>query len=93
LKLLKSPDAKYDVEQAMILCQMNHFDPGMLYLYERSKLFKQILNYYIENNDQIKVLETCERYGDKDTNLWIDALWYFSTTDENENIIKVLDRE
>lgn len=92
LKLLKSADAKYEVEQAMILCQMNHFDAGMLYLYERAKLFKQILKYFIDSNDQIKVLETCERYGNDDPNLWIDALWYFSTTDETDRIIQVLNR-
>jgi len=92
LKLLKSEDAKYEVEKAMILCQMNNFDAGMLYLYERAKLFKQILNYYIASNDQTKVLKTCERYGDDDPNLWIDALWYFSTTDESDQIILVLNR-
>ena len=74
----------------MILCQMSHFEAGLLYLYEKSKMFKPILNHFIEINDGIKVLETCERYGKEDPNLWVDALWYFSKTDDSEKTIQVL---
>lgn len=92
LKLLSSPNAKYDNEQALILCQMNHFDAGMLFLYERVKLFKQILNYHLANKDENKIMETCNKYGDEDPNLWIDALWFFSTTDASDKLVHVLNR-
>ena len=74
----------------MILCQMSHFEAGLLYLFEKSKMFKPILNHFIAINDGIKVLETCERYGEEDPNLWVDALWYFSKTDDSEKTIQVL---
>ena len=90
LKLLKSESAKYEVEQAMVLCQMSHFDAGLLYLYEKSKLFKPILNHFVSTKDGIKVLQTCEQYGDEDPNLWVDALWFFSKTDDSEKTIRVL---
>ena len=90
LKLLKSETAKYDVEQAMILCQMSHFEAGLLYLHEKSKMFKPILNHFVSINDGNKVFETCQRYGDEDPNLWVDALWYFSKTEDNEKTIQIL---
>ena len=30
--------AKYDLDQAMVLCQMNDFKAGILYLYEKAHL-------------------------------------------------------
>ncbi|XP_054160559.1 vacuolar protein sorting-associated protein 11 homolog [Oppia nitens] len=90
LKLLKNNEAKYEVEQAMVLCQMSHFDAGLLYLYEKAKMFKPILNYYISNGNGANVLEICQKYGNEDSNLWVDALWYFSKTEDNEKTIKVI---
>ncbi|CAG2182887.1 unnamed protein product, partial [Oppiella nova] len=90
MKLLQSGKAKYEVEQAMVLCQMSHFDAGLLYLYEKAKMFKQILNNFIATNNSTKVLETCQKYGDQEPNLWVDALWYFSNTDDNDKTIQVL---
>ena len=90
MKLLQSGKAKYEVEQAMVLCQMSHFDAGLLYLYEKAKMFKQILNNFIATNNSTKVLQTCQKYGDEEPNLWVDALWYFSNTDDNDQTIQVL---
>jgi len=90
MKLLQSGKAKYEVEQAMVLCQMSHFDAGLLYLYEKAKMFKQILNNFIATNNSTKVLQTCQKYGDQEPNLWVDALWYFSNTDDNDKTIQVL---
>jgi len=30
--------AKYDLDQALVLCQMNNFKAGILYLYEKAHL-------------------------------------------------------
>lgn len=54
LALLQSPDARYDTDHALVLCQLHHFIPGVLFIYEKAKLyggyryisFKQIGNIY-----------------------------------------------
>ena len=34
----------------MVLTQIYDFKPGILYLYEKSKQFQQIVQYYMEKN-------------------------------------------
>ena len=36
--LLLLLQAKYDLDQALVLCQMNDYKPGILYLYEKAQL-------------------------------------------------------
>lgn len=43
LNLLQNPDVKYDKPQALVVCYMNKFSEGVLYLYEEQKLYTQIL--------------------------------------------------
>jgi len=38
LELLKSKNAKYDIDHALVLAQMHNFKAGILYLYEKAKL-------------------------------------------------------
>jgi hypothetical protein len=38
LRLLQSPDANYDQAQTLILCQLHHFSPGILHLYQEAKM-------------------------------------------------------
>ena len=40
LELLQKPQAKYDIDHALILCQMNNFKVGILYLYEKAHLYQ-----------------------------------------------------
>ncbi len=35
--------ACYDLDQALVMCQMNNFKAGILYLYEKARLYQQIL--------------------------------------------------
>lgn len=83
MDMLRNPEARYDIDQAMILSQMNSFKPGVLHLYERAKLYQQILSYYMEHYDNENVIKTCERFGSADPNLWVQALWFFSNSGEN----------
>ncbi|WAR00818.1 VPS11-like protein [Mya arenaria] len=39
LELLRNPQANYDLDQALVLCQMNNFKEGILYLYEKARLY------------------------------------------------------
>lgn len=38
VRLLQNPDARYDRDQVLILCQANNFRPGILHLLEESHL-------------------------------------------------------
>ncbi|XP_064651834.1 vacuolar protein sorting-associated protein 11 homolog [Lineus longissimus] len=92
LDLLQNPDAGYDVNQALVLCQMNDFKSGILYLYEKAKLYQQILRYHIEHNEYTHVIDTCKKFGTMDSGLWVQALAYFSKREENckSQIMEVL---
>ena len=36
----------------------------------------------MDSNDYLNILDTCKRYGNQDSNLWIQALQYFSKCEE-----------
>lgn len=75
LKLMQNPDVKYDKSQALVVCHMNSFKEGILYLYEEQKLYQQILRYHMSNNDSNSVLACCRRFGHQEPTLWVQALW------------------
>ncbi|KAJ8321881.1 hypothetical protein KUTeg_000352 [Tegillarca granosa] len=83
LELLKNPEAKYDLDQALVLCQMNNYKAGILYLYEKAHLYQQILRYHMEHNEYVHVIDSCKRFGQQDSNLWVLALSYFARKEEN----------
>jgi len=96
MDFLRNECSNYDSKKAMILCQMSNFTPGVLYLYEKSRMFKQILAHFISRKDSSKVIEICLKYGKEEPNLWVDALWHFSeiyTDDQQSNILQVLERK
>jgi len=78
LNLLRDPQAKYDVDHALVLVQIRNFQAGMLCLYEKLRLYQEIVMFYMENNDYEKVIHSCKTYGDSDPNLWVQVLSYFS---------------
>ena len=55
---------------------------GMLFLYEKNGMYQRILQYHMDNNEYMNILDTCKRYGTQDPNLWIQALQYFSKREE-----------
>ncbi|KAF7495115.1 Vacuolar protein sorting-associated protein 11 -like protein [Sarcoptes scabiei] len=95
LNLLKNPEFIYDANKAMILFQMNDFIPGILFLYEKMKTYSQILSHFIGQIDDQNVIRTCERFGEEQPKLWIDALEYFSENfDETKkaNIMFIIEK-
>ncbi|XP_050409252.1 vacuolar protein sorting-associated protein 11 homolog [Patella vulgata] len=92
LELLKNPDSLYNIDQALILCQMNNFKAGILYLYEKAHLYQQILRYHMEQNEYTLVIQACEKFGAQDPNLWVQALSYFARKEEccKAQLIEVL---
>ncbi|XP_076642334.1 vacuolar protein sorting 11 [Halictus rubicundus] len=75
VRLLQSSEACYDRDQILILCHQNNFRRGLLFLYEESKLYEEILRFHLREGDSEQVLATCKRFGHQDPNLWVQALW------------------
>ncbi|CAL8268441.1 unnamed protein product [Merluccius merluccius] len=81
LSLLHSDNTVFD--KALVLCQMHNFKEGVLYLYEKGKLYQQIMHYHMQNEEYSKVVEACKRYGDQEVCLWEQALGYFARKEED----------
>ncbi|XP_077990077.1 vacuolar protein sorting-associated protein 11 homolog [Glandiceps talaboti] len=86
LNLLQNTEAQYDIDQALVLCQMHNFKAGILYLYEKAKIYQQIIRYHMENDDPdeyVNIIDACKRFGQQDPSLWVQALSYFAGKEEN----------
>jgi len=98
LRILKDPKAKYDPGHALLLCQKSQFREGIVYLYEhklgdlynddevsnRVHLYRDLLNYYMQQKDHQNIVQLCKTHGQDDTNMWLEALLYFVQSDEGE---------
>ncbi|KAG8642183.1 vacuolar protein-sorting-associated protein 11 homolog [Manihot esculenta] len=77
----------YDVDLAIILCEMNGFKEGLLYLYEKMKLYKEVIACYMQAHDHEGLIACCKRLGDSgkggDSSLWADLLKYFGELGED----------
>ncbi|KAK6918756.1 Zinc finger, RING-type [Dillenia turbinata] len=77
----------YDVDLAIILCEMNAFKEGLLYLYEKMKLYKEVIACYMQAHDHEGLIACCKRLGDSgkggDPSLWADLLKYFGELGED----------
>ncbi|PSS16093.1 Vacuolar protein-sorting-associated protein [Actinidia chinensis var. chinensis] len=77
----------YDVDLAIILCEMNAFKEGLLYLYEKMKLYKEVIACYMQAHDHEGLIACCKRLGDSgkggDQSLWADVLKYFGELGED----------
>lgn len=78
---------QYDVDLALVLCQMHKFRDGLLFLYEKLKLYKEVLAVYMKDHDYKGLISTCKRLGETsrggDPTLWNDVLSYFGDHGEN----------
>jgi septal ring factor EnvC (AmiA/AmiB activator) len=53
-------------------------EKSITYLYEKLKLYHEIVQYHMEHDQISGILQACHRHGDKVSNLWIQALSYFA---------------
>ncbi|CAG8654153.1 12108_t:CDS:2, partial [Racocetra fulgida] len=74
LQLLKNQDVSYDSNQALVLCYLAQFDEGIVYLYEKMKMYEEILRFYMAKDDTDKVILP------HDQSLYLLALAYFSSS-------------
>ncbi|KAL8144386.1 hypothetical protein V2J09_017418 [Rumex salicifolius] len=93
LQLLKSAwpsdqeQPQYDIDLAIILCEMNTFKGGLLFLYEKMKLYKEVIACYMQAHDHEGLIACCKKLGDSgkggDPSLWADLLKYFGELGED----------
>ncbi|KAL2635425.1 hypothetical protein R1flu_006904 [Riccia fluitans] len=78
---------RYDVDLALVLSQMHNFRDGLLFLYEKMKLYKEVMNVYMKDGDYQGLISCCKRLGDAsrggDSSIWSDVLTYFGERGED----------
>jgi hypothetical protein len=63
LALLKDETVQYDTNQALVLCQLKKFDEGIVYLYEKTEMYTDILRFWMEKQETDRVIEGVRKYG------------------------------
>jgi len=81
MDLLKIDSDKYNIDQALVLCQLNNFNPGLLFLYQRSEMHEQILKHHFTIGDMEAGVNTCRRFGGQCPPLWVIALEHIAKSD------------
>lgn len=51
-------------------------------MYEKLKLYHEIVQYHMEHHQISGLLQACQRHGEKVPNLWVQALSYFAAQAE-----------
>jgi uncharacterized membrane protein YgcG len=78
MTLLKDSAARYDADHALVLVQQYHFEPGMMYLYEKRKMYHMLVQRHMDSGNLHAILATCRKYGQRDPNLWVQVLTYLA---------------
>ncbi|KAF0988530.1 hypothetical protein HZS_8097, partial [Henneguya salminicola] len=82
LNILNLNENKYDLDHALMLCQLNNFIKGLVALYEKMQKFSMILQYHMEVCDYQSIINDCIKYGQHEPYLWIKALEFFTKNSE-----------
>ncbi|XP_075980170.1 vacuolar protein sorting 11 [Anticarsia gemmatalis] len=75
LRVLRDPEANYDKDHMLIICQMLGFQTGVLFLYEENKLWRSQVAVHLRSGDFEAALGVCRRRGALCPRLWLDVLW------------------
>ncbi|CAA6653614.1 unnamed protein product [Spirodela intermedia] len=68
----------YDVDLAVILCEMNALQEGLRFLYEKLKLYKEVITCYMQEGDREGLIAW------RDPSLWVELLKYFAEVDDDD---------
>jgi len=96
MALLKTHQASYDINHALVLVKMYKFEKGVLFLYKQLGLYHEILQHHMDRDSHSNIIQACKTHGDDkegDSNLWILALTYFADKEGtcSEQIMQILD--
>lgn len=92
-RLITYENATYDPHHALVLAQRYEFRDGVMLLLEKLKMYDEIIQYHMDNKEFENIIRCCNKYGERDPNVWIQVLSYFSTVEGNpeKEIKEVLD--
>ncbi|CAG9564964.1 unnamed protein product [Danaus chrysippus] len=94
LDIIKDPEAKYDKDQTLIICQMLGFKSGILQLYEEKKLWRAQISLHLRTpGGTERALSVCRRRGGSAPRLWLDVLWAPPPPDYLPELLKVVAAE
>lgn len=92
LALLKNPRARFDDAHALTLCQMHSFHAGIVFLYEKLKLYHEIVQFHMYQHGYNELIAAVIRYGEADVALWVQVLAYFASLEKCEaQLMRVLE--
>ena len=97
LALLKRPEAKYEMDEVLVLLQRYQCEVGLVFVYERLHMQAMLLHQYYEMGEHAQALELCKLHGKADPSLWEHLLKLVGeATEVNEaevqEIITAVDR-
>ena len=55
--------AVFDDHHALALCRQYNFKEGILFLYKRQKMFNEIIEYHMDNNEYKELIVACKQHG------------------------------
>ena len=82
MNLLEDQNATYDDNHGLMLCRLYDFGKGLLFLLEKLQFYSDILGYYMEFREMQQLMVFCKKFGDKDPNLWMQALQFLAQQDD-----------
>lgn len=72
---------KYDPEHALVLCRQHSYVPGLVLLYDKKRLYREVAALHMQAGDYGSLIAACVQYGDAaaggDPQLWAEALEFF----------------
>mmetsp|Transcript_24 Transcript_24/g.67 ORF Transcript_24/g.67 Transcript_24/m.67 type:complete len:963 (-) Transcript_24:145-3033(-) len=75
-------EPRYDPEHMLVLCRMHSFQEGLIFIYEQKRLYREVLEIYMAEEDHSGLIDACIRLGDAaqggDPQLWTEVLAYFA---------------
>ncbi|MEW5305679.1 MAG: hypothetical protein WDW36_008205 [Sanguina aurantia] len=75
------PSPKYDPDTSLLLCRLSDFHAGLVFLYDKLRLPREVLQVYMSTGDHSALIAATIKYGDGskggDTTLWGDVLEHF----------------
>ena len=81
----------------MMLCRMHRYRRGLLSLYEKQNMYRDIVQFYMESDEYDNVIRTVKKHGEKEPNLWLNTLSYFAQRahcqQEIRDVLACIDRD
>lgn len=69
---------KYDPEHALVLCRQHNYRPGLVLLYDKKRLHREVLAVYMEAQDYDGLIAACVQYGKCMHAVYCYLLWVLS---------------